>query len=680
MSDKPSLLFLHGVGTGDMEDTWRAALEEALTGVGYHGLDDVTVIAPKYPSSLIASDDDFPLPALTVKAPTNDHAKKNRREFDRRESSIEIMLGRHDPGADWILGEPITDVALRTTAFRQAANYLKKPRVRANVLTRVLSQVPPSGRLVIVGHSLGSVIAADLVRRLPTGVDVVGIVTIGSPLSSSTFHVEGLRDQLKEPPTNLGWWVGFWNPLDPVTTHRGVSSVFPWMTDYRVPTRANTKVHSAATYLDDPLVARAIGYALHGSQSKELVVARRGLDIPVDAPETLVLLALRYAFLTKTKLDGARQERYADALRQVQSETIRALEERRERENRPLPAAIGRLAIDLTDPKSVAPEPGRISHVSKDEGVLPLISLMSANVIRPYEISVASDTRTEALEDLTIEMGLGRQYARDIVAAGDAARKALSDDGTNWVKWAAMGVGAVALVVATGGLALSAAPGVAGAAAITSALAAFGPGGMIGGLLTAGTLVGAGGGGVAFGLASPAASAEAVEAFVSTQLAAAILRKKQGLEQDTSTWTDLAQTGIALRRERARLEPISDESAPTLSEIGRKLKAIDRALVYLSTIGLGPTEANAPDVKMSAAEFLDRAADAFRSVDIDGDGIPDRPRARVAVDEASSAVKDAATGARSAVASRLRRRRADAGEAADPNSEPSQSRDSADPE
>ena len=656
MSDKPSLLFLHGVGTGDLEGIWRVALEDALTDLGYPSLDGITVIAPKYPNTLIGSDDDFRLPALTVKAPTGEHAKKNRREFDRRESSIEIMLGRHDPGADWILGEPITDLALKTTVFSQAANYLKKPRVRANVLTRVLAKVPTAGRLVIVGHSLGSVIAADVIRRLPAGVEVVGIATIGSPLSSSTFHVEGLRDELKEPPTNLGWWVSFWNPLDPVTTHRGVSSAFPWMTDYRVTSRANTKVHGAATYLSDLLVARAIGYALHGSQSKDLVIASRGVDIPVDTPETLMLLALRYAFLTKSKLGGVQQERYASALRQVQSETIDALAERRKLEHRPLPASIGTLAIDLTDPKSVAPEPGRISHVSKDESVLPLISLMTANVIRPYEISVSSDTRAEALEDLSIEMGLGRQYARDLIAAGDAARKALSGDGSNWVKWAAMGVGAVALVVATGGLALAAAPGVAGAAAITSALAAFGPGGMIGGLLTAGALVGAGGGGVAFGLASPAATAEAVEAFVSAQLTAAILRKKQGLEQDASTWTNLAQTGIALRRDRARLAPISDESALALKEIERKLKAIDRALVYLSSIELGPAEPEAPDVGMSAAEFIDRATEAFRSVDIDGDGVPDRPRARVAVDEASSAIRDATADARSAVVSRLRRR------------------------
>lgn len=680
MSDKPSLFFLHGVGTGDLEDTWRAALEAALTGVGYPGLDGVSVIAPKYPNTLIASDDDFPLPALTVKAPAGDHAKANRREFDRRESAIEVMLGKHDRGADWILGDPIADGALKIKVFRQAANYLKKPRVRANVLTRVLAAVPHAGRLVIVGHSLGSVIAADVIRRLPGGIEIVGVVTIGSPLSSSTFHVEGLRNELKEPPTNLGWWVSFWNPLDPVTTHKGVSSAFPWMTDYRVTSRANTKVHDAATYLSDPLVARAIGHAIHGSQSKELAVAGRGLDIPADASETLALLALRYAFLTHSKLTGARQERYASALRQVQGEAIDALEKRRVRERRPLPAAVGTLAVDLTDPESVAPEPGRISHLSKEGAVLPLISLMSANILTPFEIDVASHTRTEALEDLTVEMGLGRQYARDIIDAGGAARKALAGDSTNWVKWAAMGVGAVALVVATGGLVLAAAPGVAGAAAITSALAAFGPGGMIGGLLTAGALVGAGGGGVAFGLASPTASAETVEAAVSIRLTAAILRKKQGLEPDTSTWTDLAQTGVILRRDRARRAPVSDASAPGVKVIDRKLKAIDRALAYLSALGLGPVEPELPDVRMTAAEFIDRATEAFRSVDIDGDGIPDRPRARAAVDEASSAVLDAAADARSAMVSRLRRGRTGAAKPAVADGESTHSRDSTDPE
>jgi len=669
VTDKPHLLFLHGVGTGDPTDAWKPALDAALRQIGYPGLDGVPVIAPKYPNSLVTSDDTHPLPGVTVREPSGERARQNRRDFDRRESAIETLLERHDKGADWLLGEPLTDFALKLSVFKQAANYLKKPQVRANVLTRVLSEVPTSGRLVIVGHSLGSVVAADLVSRLPADIAVVGMVTIGSPLSSTTFHAEGLRETLRQPPTNLAWWVSFWNPLDPVTTHKGVSSAFPWMTDYQVTTPANARVHDAVTYLRDSLVARAIGYALHGSQSRDIVMMDKGLDVPVDAPETLMLLALRYAYLTNIKLNETRRERYASARREVQGEAIEALTARRQTDNRPLPRAIAALTVDLSVPDSQPPEPGRVSHVPKEDAVLPLIGIMTANVIQPFEIDIGDNIRREALEDLTIEMGLGRQYARDLIEAEEAAHKALSGS-TNWIKWAAIGVGAAALVAATGGLALAAAPGVAGAAAVTSALAAFGPGGMIGGLLTAGALVGAGGGGVALGLASPATTAEAVEAFVSTQLTAAILRQKQGLDQDPNTWANLAQTGKELRREQAHLEAISDPSAPSLKELKRKLRAVDRAVAYLTSVGLGPEEPDAPDLRVAASELFDRAADAFRSVDIDGDGIPDRPRARTAMDEAGSAIKDVAADAKGAVASLLRRKKGDQDGAVDGNAAP----------
>lgn len=46
----------------------------------------------------------------------------------------------------------------------------------------------------------------------------------------------------------------------------------------------------------------------------------------------------------------------------------------------------------------------------------------------------------------------------------------------------------------------------------------------------------------------------------------------------------------------------------------------------------------------SASEGVDRATEAFRAVDVDGDGIPDRPRAAVAAEEAGVAIKGAAIG------------------------------------
>ncbi|MCA0306794.1 MAG: hypothetical protein LCH87_05425 [Actinobacteria bacterium] len=489
----------------------------------------------------------------------------------------------------------VEDIALATPHFVQASNYLTKPRIRARVLHRVLGRLPQSGRLVIVGHSLGSVIAADLVRRLPEGLEVVGMVTIGSPLAHPEFAVDKLRDMLKEPPTNLGWWVNFWNAADPVTTHRGISSVFPWIVDFRIPTVVGVHCHDAETYLADRAVAAAVGLGLFGSLCKDLVPADSGLQVPLDFAETVALMALRYAHLTKARLEGEQRDRYAEALRRVQASTVELVRARNEQEGRPVPTEIARLSVDLSDPDSVPPEPRPVSQLSKEDAIVPLLSVAASNVIRPFEISVGMDTRRQAMEDLTAEMWLGGQIGADVLASAEEARKALAD-GTNWVKWVALGMGAAALIAATGGLALAVAPGAFGAAAITSALAAFGPGGMIGGLLTAGTLVTAGGGGIAFGLASPATTAETVEAVVGARLAAALLRQRQGLEQDPATWSDLVETGIAVRREYARLQTISDDSAPSLKELRRKLVAVDRALTYLSKLGLAPGQSASDEV------------------------------------------------------------------------------------
>ncbi len=255
-------------------------------------------------------------------------------------------------------------------------------------------------------------------------------------------------------------------------------------------------------YLTDRAVAAAVGLALFGSLSKELVLVDAGLDIPLDYAETVALMALRDGYLTKARLEGDQHDRYADALRQVQANTVELVRQRNDREGRPMPSQIARLAFDLSDPESLAPEPRPISHLSKDEAVVPLLSIAAANVIRPFEIAVPTETRRKAMEDLAAEMWLGGAIGADVLSpstrhARHSPALAERTGSSGWL------LGMVwQLVAATGGLALVAAPGVAGAAAITSALAAFGPGGMIGGLLTAGTLVTAGGGGIAFGLAS----------------------------------------------------------------------------------------------------------------------------------------------------------------------------------
>jgi hypothetical protein len=277
-----------------------------------------------------------------------------------------------------------------------------------------------------------------------------------------------------EPPSNVAWWVNFWDQLDPVTTHRGISPIFPWALDQRVRGSADMTVHNADRYLSQANVAKAVGLALFGSQSRALAKLEVGVDLPLDYPETVSLLALKFAHHQRDGLMGERRDRFEGALREAQFSTYTAIRERNSTSGRPMRSAIAALAFDYTDPASLTPAPPSVKHMSKSEAVVPLLSIAASNVLRPFEIDIADDIQKEALKRLSEDMGLGSQLGSDVFDALDQARKTLNAGGTNWFKWVAIGVGAAAVVAATGGLALAAAPGVFGAAAITSALAAFG--------------------------------------------------------------------------------------------------------------------------------------------------------------------------------------------------------------
>lgn len=95
MSDKPILLFLHGVGSGDQQDAWQDALVAALIDLGYPGSHGVTVVAPKYAHALRGVDDNDPLPELTVKAPAGE-----RRLDKAAGETLRIPARSTDPGVE----------------------------------------------------------------------------------------------------------------------------------------------------------------------------------------------------------------------------------------------------------------------------------------------------------------------------------------------------------------------------------------------------------------------------------------------------------------------------------------------------------------------------------------------------------------------------------------------------
>nr|WP_245346766.1 hypothetical protein [Arthrobacter stackebrandtii] len=600
---------MHGVGDGDPDGQWKAALEQSLARSGYPSLDAATVIAPMYAHALKGFDEPEQLPARTFKAPNRDAAKLNRRDFERRLAAMEHRIGRQDqehpfneamayvatPVHDWA-----ADLAVQVKSFKQAANYLSSKQIRAQVLNRILAAVPESGKVVIVAHSLGSVIAADLLLRLPVDVEVSALITIGSPLANGRFKLDDLRDALTDPPPHLSWWVNFRNAWDPVAIRRGLSSVFPWMLDHTINTGSDTNPavpHGAIAYLGHSTVADTIGCALFGSRSKEIAFVQPAVDIPLNEVEVKTLMGLRYCHLIKNELSGDMRRRYLIALRSVQSQTISDLYAHNAATNRPIPSQLARLDFDYSNDNSLLPEPTfDRSGTSKEEAVTLLTAVSTTNVIAPFDITVSKEIEQTALEELASEMGLKRQFGSDVLEAGKRAQGILRDSqNMQWVKVGALVAGTAALVVGTGGLALTAAPGLAGAAVITSALASFGPGGMIGGLITAGALVGgggllagSGGGTMVAGLAGDETSVDQFEGFLALQLAAVILRQQHKIDSDPSVWQVLTEIETRVSRQHERLDEISDPKSSSVASLAKKRIMVKRALKYMSDNGLEP--------------------------------------------------------------------------------------------
>lgn len=70
------------------------------------------------------------------------------------------------------------------------------------------------------------------------------------------------------------------------------------------------------------------------------------------------------------------------------------------------------------------------------------------------------------------------------------------------------------------------------------------------------------------------------------------------------------------------------------------------------------TAKSAAAAKRRGEQTFDQATEAFRSVDLDGDGIPDQPRAAAAAEQAGAAIKGAASGVAGAFGTLFQRKRA----------------------
>jgi pimeloyl-ACP methyl ester carboxylesterase len=396
----PTLVYLHGIGA-EHDDAWRELMSAALVEVGYPSLEGIDCRAPKYPNTLrYPSDERHDLPPRTSPRVSGRERDELRWRVERATADLERALGVHTAG--WGMPLAAETVPAVMKVIPQARRYLEDEATRANTLHRVLAALPDTGQIVLLAHSLGSVIAADLLTRLPAGVEVSGVITVGSPagllgVRAGTDRLEALR----EPLPQVSWWLNVWGGADPVTGLRGISHRFPWVLDIVLPGVR----HPMENYLGSALVAGAVGRALFGSLGRELSVPASLPEPEIDDVELHAYLLLAYAHFVADHLPIRQQARFRGALEVTRAD---------------LTARLG-----LTD-TGEPPDPARLRGLSKSTALMPLLGVAMTNPVAPYDSRISTAARRDAMHDLAVWIGLYSGYGRTLQRALTDASMAIA--------------------------------------------------------------------------------------------------------------------------------------------------------------------------------------------------------------------------------------------------------------
>lgn len=581
------LVFLHGIGNGDPGFQWLDGLNRGLEQAGYPIIERDEVIAPRYSECLKRDGrEGVKLPPPTYKPKNDDNA---RREFERRQARVQRVLRLQDGVRTYgfnLVPDPVVSPLQQQIIDRlsvmdlpQVRRYVRNDRVRADVMDRILDHLPTHGDIVLIAHSLGSVIAIDLLDHLATDLRVRRFITIGSPASIRALHEGSERLLKKFPYGRVDDWSNFLSLRDVVTAGRGLASTFPGAQDFVL---TNVTGHGADLYLGDAAVARLVADALY--PSKEIVPTTSNVAVRLSEAEASVVLLQHFAtFVARNIKDAERASRFRATLRLLRDDLAAQLQQH---------AASGQLLA----PEMIEFINGRLPALPHrweiHEVIGELVVLALTNCVAPYEID-PDEAQMLALSDIAVELGFQRNIGKVVAEAIKDVQNCVSPrGGVPWGRVLTAAAGVALLAAGPVGLAVAAPAGVFGAAAITGGLAAFGPGGMVGGLAMLGGLAGTGAAtaaAAAVGGGSPDAVAPNLGKLM-IRVSAELARKKLDLPFDTTLWYEVTDFEGQISAALNRLRPFNDPKSPTMVQLATAHSAVNALLRFMIEKGLSPAE------------------------------------------------------------------------------------------
>jgi hypothetical protein len=158
-------------------------------------------------------------------------------------------------------------------ALTQVSRYLTDEEIRSYAQEQVLQWIGPDTRLVI-GHSLGSVVAYEAVHRAYEAGHVPGgrtltLVTLGSPLGLRGVVYDHLRPQPPHVPPAAGRWENFAAEDDLVAAKLDLTLLFPPAPGSAVRPEnhivdTGSKPHDITHYLTKPTLGHVVTETLTG--------------------------------------------------------------------------------------------------------------------------------------------------------------------------------------------------------------------------------------------------------------------------------------------------------------------------------------------------------------------------------------------------------------------------------
>ncbi|KOV98959.1 peptidase [Streptomyces sp. NRRL B-1140] len=157
----------------------------------------------------------------------------------------------------WLAARSDLDEWTIATFLRDVDLYLGDSAVRQAVLDSVMETMPTSGELVLVTHSLGTVVGMDLLTRIPESLDPVLLVTAGSPLGLDGVNERLLTRGPHQPP-RVRNWVNVWCPTDAVAIGCPLEDERWGKLDQLAVPNGRERAHKIEEYLGHPGPAREI--------------------------------------------------------------------------------------------------------------------------------------------------------------------------------------------------------------------------------------------------------------------------------------------------------------------------------------------------------------------------------------------------------------------------------------